>query len=676
MQGQTILLIILSGIIALLLALFQYVYRSKINGLKWVFTFLRFLTYFAILLLIINPKIDRIEFYNEKPNLVVTIDNSSSVEYLGYRDNVHRILDGIKSNEDLKNKFDIEFYSFGNEIKPLDSLGFNDLRTNISEVFSKLDQVYKNSVSPTILITDGNQTYGYDYEYSARGYTQPIYSVILGDTITYSDLKIEQLNVNRYAYFKNKFPVEAIINYSGLNPVKTSFVVKSGNQILFNKPVYLSKTNNSEIINLTLSANTVGLNSYRVEIIPLENEKNTINNSKEFGVEIIDQKSKIAIVHDMVHPDLGALKKSIESGEQRSVTVLKPNELLETIEDFELVILYQPSNAFKTVFDELDRLNKNRFTITGTATDWTFLNSIQDNYYKEESPILEVYQPVLNENFSTFIINDIDFQSFPPLNAAFDPVEFQAKTETILFKSVNRIETDHPLLAISENGDRREAILLGEGIWKWRAQNFMNEKSFEGFDTFISKLILYLASKERKKQLTVNSESLYYSNDDIIITAQYFNKNYEFDANASLSIDIKDENSGIKRSLPLVQSKNRYRVNVSGLPPSDYSFVVKVKNQSLSESGTFKIIEYNVEQQFLNANVSKLKRVAGFSDGASYFVENSEKLISDLLADNSYKTIQKSNKNTVPLIDFKILLILLALSLAIEWFLRKYNGLI
>jgi hypothetical protein len=332
--------------------------------------------------------------------------------------------------------------------------------------------------------------------------------------------------------------------------------------------------------------------------------------------------------------------------------------------------------VFKTVYSELEKLNKNRFTITGIETDWSFLNSIQDNYIKKLSPISEEFQPALNENFTTFIINDIDFQSFPPLSSSFDAVEFKIKTETLLFKTVNRIETDQPLLSIFEDNNRREAILLGEGIWRWRAQNFLSERSFEGFDTFFSKLVLYLASKEGKKRLTVNNESLYYSNENIIISAQYFNKNYEFDSNASLSIDIKDKNSGLSRYLPLILGKNKYQVNLSNLPASEYSFVIKAENQSISESGSFKIIEYNVEQQFLNANISKLNRVASFSKGVSYFVENSDELISDLLNDNSYKTIQKSNKNTVPLIDFKILLLLLSLSLAIEWFLRKYNGLI
>ena len=51
-------------------------------------------------------------------------------------------------------------------------------------------------------------------------------------------------------------------------------------------------------------------------------------------------------------------------------------------------------------------------------------------------------------------------------------------------------------------------------------------------------------------------------------------------------------------------------------------------------------------------------------------------MINDLLSDSRFATIQKSSKKIVPLIDWKYLLALIALSLATEWFIRKYNGLI
>jgi len=676
MSAQTLLYIILSGIIALLLALFQYLYKAKTSRLNVVFTFLRFLTYFTILLLIINPKFDKTTFYNVKPKLVVAVDNSSSILHLKQNEKIVELVNKLKTNPELSAKFEIDIYSFGSEINQEKSFKFDEERTNISKVFTSLKQAYKGNVAPTLLITDGNQTYGKDYEFTATKFNQPIYPIILGDTTTYSDLKIEQLNVNKYSYLKNKFPVEAILVYNGKKSVNTNFIVTSGNSRVYNKPISFSKRNNSQIINFTLPANSVGVKSYRAQLVPLNIEKNTINNSKEFAVDVINQKTNVALVSDLIHPDLGALKKSIESNEQRTVSIINPNNVINKLNDFQLVILYQPNNTFKSVYSEINKLQKNNFTITGGKTDWAFLNSSQKYYSRNISNIKEDYQALLNENYSTFIVDDLDFKSFPPLRSYFEDANFKTNSETILFKSINGIKTNQPLLSTFEVGNRREAVLFGEGIWKWRAQSYMNDQSFNRFDDFIGKLVQYLASNKRKNRLNVIHESFYNGNDDIIISAQYFNKNYEFDARENLSILVKDKISGVEKTFPFILKNNNYQVNLSSLPASEFNFTVKVDGEPISRSGTFKILEFNVEQQFLNADVTKLQQVAANTNGNSYFIDNTEELINDLLNDNRYKTIQKSNKNTVPLIDFKFLLFLIALSLTIEWFLRKYNGLI
>ena len=41
---------------------------------------------------------------------------------------------------------------------------------------------------------------------------------------------------------------------------------------------------------------------------------------------------------------------------------------------------------------------------------------------------------------------------------------------------------------------------------------------------------------------------------------------------------------------------------------------------------TFQILEYNVEQQFLNADVTKLQLLATNSSGSSYFIDNTQTL--------------------------------------------------
>ncbi|WP_142786061.1 VWA domain-containing protein [Changchengzhania lutea] len=677
MQTETLFYIIIAGIIALFLALFQYWYKSKNkSNLQIAFTVLRFVTYFSMLLLIINPKFEQNTLSIEKPNLAVAIDNSASVEHLGRSHQVSAFLNEIKENKDLQSKFNIEFYTFGEALKASDSTTFIEEQTNISEVFTELSQIYKKTIAPILLISDGNQTYGDDYEYTSLVHNQAIFPVILGDTVNYTDLKIEQLNVNKYGYLKNRFPVEAIVVYNGSKSLNSQFEVKQNGIKIYSETVTFSKSNNSKTINFTLPANRVGVSSYKATIVPIQNEKNKINNSQNFAIEIINEQTKIAVISDLLHPDLGVLKKSIETNEQRSIQSMNPKKALSQINDFQLFILYQPNNSFKKLIQSLDRENKNRFVIAGSKTDLSFLNTVNKIYQFETTSQYEDYQAALNPSYAPFIIDDINFESFPPIVSNYGRVDFSIPFDVILNKTLNGISIDQPLLATFETNGRREAVLFGENVWKWRAQSYLNSKSFNGFDDFFGKLIQYLASNKQRDRLNVDYESFYNGNTNIIIKAQYFDANYVFDGRETIEMVLKDESSKETKTLPFVLKNNSYQLNLNGMAPSSYSFTVRTQNNKMSKSGRFQILDYNVEQKFLNANVTKLHQVATNSQGKSYFIDKIEGLIPELLKDNRFQSIQKNNKNIIPLIDWKYLLILIILNLTLEWFLRKYNGLI
>lgn len=677
MQTETIIYIILAGIVALLLALFQYIYKTKsMSKRSMLFAFLRFISIFSILLLLINPKFTQISFTTEKPNLVVAIDNSSSIKHLKQSENVENIIKSISNNDALKNKFNLDFYTFGEDFKASDSLTFSENQSNINEAFNQLAQIYKTNNAPTVLITDGNQTLGSDYEFANSIYKQNVYPVVLGDTVTYVDLKIQQLNVNKYAYLKNKFPVEAVVVYSGNNEIASNFTVTQGKAVVFSKKVMFSKQNNSQIINFNLPASRVGVSTYTATISPIKNEKNTVNNYKNFAVEVIDQKTNIALVSTILHPDLGSFKKSIESNERSTVSILTPIEVLSKLNDFQLVILYQPNNKFKGLFDKLNEENKNRFIVEGSETDLDFLNENNKTVDHNITDQTENYLAELNTNYTSFLLDDINFESFPPLKSNYGSVIFAVPYQTLLYKNVEGISTKEPLLATLETNGRREAVLFGENIWQWRAQSYLNSKSFNQFDDFFGKIVQYLASNKKRSRLNVDYESFYNGSGNIIIKAEFFDKNYVFDSRESLEIKVTDKLSKESKTFPLILKNNNYQVDLSSLRPSEYAFTLRSKNENLFKSGNFQILEYQVEQQFLNANVSKLKQLAAKSGGKPYFVDEYDVLINDLINNNQYQSVQKSNKTNLPLIDWKYLLGIIALSLAAEWFIRKYSGLV
>lgn len=678
MQTTTIVYICIAVVISALVAIFHYYYKTKKRTKKLVlFSFLRFLSVFALLLLIINPKFKQKSYYTEKPVLTIAVDNSSSVAELGYDAKVKTVLENLKNSQELQDKFEIDTYTFSRDLKESDSINFTGSQTNIGKALKDINNLYKDAIAPTILITDGNQTYGNDYQFLSSKIKQPIFPVIAGDTTTFVDVKIDQLNANKYAYLKNKFPVEVIATYTGNETIQTNLVLTADGKRLASKELTFSPTDNSKVVNLNVSATKIGVQTLRATLTPIDSEKNKQNNTRYFAVEVIDQKVKIALISDIVHPDLGALKKSLESNELRGVDIIKPNEASSKLNDYQLVILYQPNRKFTEVYQNIKRLEKNTFTITGTQTDWNFLNDIQTSFRKQDLQETEEVQGKLNTNYTNFLIENIDFSDYPPLENSFGDVEFNVANETILSQTVSGVSTDSPLLATYTNNNIRAAILAGENIWKWRANSFLAQENFIEFDTFLGKLVQYLASKKKRERLTVGYESFYYGNREIQLTAQYFNPSYEFDANANLTAIIKNKDTETTTTYPMLLNTGFYTVDLNNLPPASYSFTVRAEGKNISKSGSFKILEFDIEKQFLNADSKRLGAIAAQSNGKAFHIDNNtSSIISQLISDQRFQTIEKSNEKVVSLIDWKYLLALIAICLALEWFLRKYYGLI
>ena len=663
--------------ISIALAVFMYGYKSKQTGsLRWVFGILRFITLFSILLLIINPKFKSETYTIEKPKLPVLVDNSASIAELGQTENVSQLLQKLKENDAINEKFDVSYYSFGNDFRESDSLSFDEKNTNISKALASANELFKNQTAPTILITDGNQTLGSDYEFSSATYKNPIYPIILGDSAKYTDLKIEQLNTNRYAFLKNQFPVEVIVTYSGTSSVNSEFIVSQGAATVYRTNVSFSENETSKTLNFTLPANSVGLQKYTAQILPLTDEKNKSNNSKQFAVEVIDQATNVLVVSKIVHPDLGALKKSITANDRRTATFKKPAEAVSVLNDYQLVILYQPDRSFASVFAEIEKLNKNTWVISGLQTDWYFLNGAQDNFNKEASNQSDDVQAELNSNYGTFAVENIGFDDFPPLHTEFGALTISVPNEVMLAQTVGGIANGNPLLATMEINGKRDAIWDGEGFWRWRADSFLQTESFQSFDDFIGNLVQYLASNKRRSRLEVASETFYYNNNPVKISAQYFDKNYVFDSRASLNITVKNTETKKTTTFPMLLRNNYFEVDLNSLPAGEYDYTVSVADEAISSSGSFTILDFNVEQQFLNADVEKLRRLAENTNGKSYFTTAYDELVEALLEDANFQNIQRSEQKVIPLIDWEYLLALIALALAAEWFIRKYNGLI
>jgi hypothetical protein len=675
MTNFNVLLLLFSVILAGVISFYQYFYKAKSNTkINWILAFLRFFSIFGLLLLLINPIISRKSTEIIKIPLAVVVDNSSSIENLEANEAAIAASEKINANTKLKDKFDIQNFQFSSAFISAETLDFKGSQSRLDLVGKGLKTNFKRINHATVLISDGNQTQGNDYVY-AFDENKAVYPIVLGDTTTVLDLKISQLNVNKYAFLKNKFPVEVFLSYSGTKSVNADFSISNGKSVIHKQKVNFSANQKSQLVSILLPAEQVGVNIFKASIISSEAEKNTYNNSKNFAVEIIDQKSEIAIISAISHPDLGALKRAIETNKQRNVTILKPSQI-NSLQPYNVLILYQPTSEFKAIFDKNQLAKLNSWIITGKTTDFNFLNQQQAIFEFKMSNQKEDYLATFSNQFNLFSIDNFGVENFPPLENAYGKITPKTKIETLIGARISNVELNSPLLTFAEFQGNRTCFLFGENSWKWRLQSHLDNQSFEKFDLLMDKIIQFLATNDLRKSLVVTHENFYNSGDAIEINAQFFNKNYELDENARLSISVKNKSAKQTKSYDLLKTANAYKVNLDGLSAGNYTFTVTENNSKTAYSNSFEVLDFDIEKQFVNPDYAKLNQLAIQTKGKAYLPSEVDLLIESLLANEAYKPIQKEIIKKEPLIDWVWILIIIAISLASEWFIRKYNGLL
>jgi hypothetical protein len=673
LQTTTILHLLLAFLISVGTAYFQYFHKVKRSAkINILLSILKTFSLFLLMLLFINPKVKITVLENIKPTLSILVDDSKSISFFKEEKNIQKLISKLNNNSILSAKFTIENLTFSRDLKVLDSLSFSGPETNIHKALTAVNKLNNTKNAPIVLLTDGNQTIGNDYAFINS--KQTIYPVVFGDTIQYKDALIRQINVNKYSYIKNKFPVEVILNYEGNETIQTKFSIFRNGKTIFSKNIQFSKEENSQIITTNLRATKKGINYYTAAVQKINDEKNIKNNTKNFSVEVLDEQIKVLLLTSVLHPDIGAFKKAIESNKQRSVAVVMIDDFKNRLSDYQLIIIYQPNSLFRTVLGEMKKENSNFLLITGANTDWDFINKQQLNFSKEQLSQTENYGAIYNPSFLTFLQKDIGFNKFSPLIDKFGEITFSKEHQNLVFQNINGLQTQQPLISVLEENNQKIGVIFGEGIWKWRAASYLKTNSFQDFDQFIGNLVQYLSSSKKRNRLEVNSESIYPANASINISAFYTDTNYQFDARASLEITITNTKTNEITKLPFSLTDTSYQIELENFSSGEYSFKVTVLGQKSTAYGSFKIAYYQIEEQFSNANVAKLTKLADRTGGVLYYKNEIETLFKNLLENKAYYTVQKRRVNEQNLLDLEWILIFIISLFTAEWFLRKYFG--
>ncbi len=669
---QTVLWIVLCLALSLGLVWFQYFFRARPIGARWWLAALRFIALFGLLLLLVNPKIERADLITEPHRLLLLYDNSASLKDSLSKAGIEAVQRMFGDNPSLQERFQVETYSFGTGVSRTDSLDFSAPSTDIAGALHALESAYRGENALILLATDGQENSGRAYANDPT-LTLPVYPVVLGDTTRYRDLRIDRINTNRYSFLGNQYPIEVLYTYSGEQAAEGEFRLFDNNRVIHRQLVPLEAGGNSGRIDLMLRADAVGLHRLSAVLSPLAGERNRANNTRQAGLEVVDERMRIGLVSRKAHPDIGALKRSIESNQQREFRQLSPEEAVSDEFEADLLILYEPDASFQSLYTALSGNRLPVFTITGPATDWSFLNRMQRVYDFTDAGPAEELLPEPNASFDYFDASAWQVSAYPPLEGQLGSMQIFHDHQVLLGQRIKGVSLGEPLLVLIRS-ERREGLLLGQGLWKWRLQEFRESGSFENFDALWGKIWLFLSADGGSGRLTLEYRPIYEGQAEARLRARFFDESYTFDPEARLLLQATDSTGTERLAVPMTLRPGYFETDLGDLPAGTYTFSVTAEGTGFSRTGQFSLQGFDLEAQQSGADAVKLASLAEATGGALYFPENLNVFEDSLLQADRFRPVQKSRRNVVSLIDYRWLLAFIILALGTEWFIRKYKG--
>ena len=657
-------------ILAGLIVYYQYFFKKKLTRDSTILAFLRFVSILGVLVLLINPKFEQKITEVIKPKLLLGTDNSASILHSDSSEELKELRQQFLMDVELNQRFDMSDFLFGSGLDTDTVLSFREQQTNVFNAVKDLDALTEKQKSAIVLLTDGHQTFGRNYAFMAT--KSPVFPMVIGDTIENPDINISRINVNAYATLENNFPVEIFLNSNATKNLNSRLIVERNGFELYSSQVSFSKEENSKRITFYLPADSIGMQLYRARLLPFNDETEVRNNNKNFGVEVLDEKTEVAIVYGVLHPDLGTIKRSIESNKQRKATLIHIDEFEINKDQYTLYVLYQPNMAFTSLFEEIEKEEKNYLLITGLHTDWNFLNRIQKSFTKVVNGEEEAYFPAYQEDFNTFFTEDIDFESVPPLQGQFGDVKINSDHEVMINQKINDVLTKAPLLATFESNELKRVVLFGENIWKWRSHSFELSDSFDKFDAFFNSLIQFLQLADRDKDMELFYKPVYHAQEAIRIQVKNYDSNLNIELNSKLVLKLNDNLDEI----PFYVKNNSYEVQMNSLDTGVYRFEVKELGSNKVMKGSFVVEAFSLEEGSTRPNIEDLELLAQNTEGSLFYQDQFQEVKSELLDNSEFRSTQIERNKMISLIDWRWLLGLIVLSLSLEWFLRKYRGMI
>jgi len=666
-------------------ALILYKPTGHLNKALRNFLFaLRTIAITTVAFLLFSPLVKTVNRTVEKPLIILAQDNSASILLSKNKDfnqqNYNNQLN--KLEKDLSADYELRTFNFAEKIESGLDLNYGGSLTDISSLFKLIDNQFSNrNIGAVIIGTDGIYNRGSNPLYESKNLKAPIYTIALGDTIAKRDLLISNVNYNSIVYLENEFQVGVNIEAYQSDGGTSQLTVSSESGILVSKPISIKSNEFRQTVLLNLPANKKGIQSYMIRLASLSNELSLVNNTQTIFVEVIDGRKNVLIISNAPHPDISAIRQSIEINKNYSVKVRMVQDVSPAeIQEAGLLILHQLPSISNTAREVLKLgASKPILYILGAQSDISAFSASQSLMTLTTTGMMQEAIAGIKTDFYAFTLSESSrsrISNFGPLLTPFGNYSLKGPSSLLMNQQIGKLLTEKPLLLFAENVQSRVAVLAGEGIWRWRLEDFQENSSHEAIDELITKTVQYLVSADDKRKFRVYpSKNTFDENEHIILNAELYNDAFELVNTPDVNISLKNKN-GKSYSFVFSRTLNSYKLDAGELAAGEYNYTAvttlgKVKHQA---EGQFIISRQEAEYKQSIANHQLLYAMAKQNGGQMLFPKQLDELPALIRANENVKTVSYENPKYSELIDLKLLFFIILALLSLEWLSRKRNG--
>jgi hypothetical protein len=682
-----ILLCILAGALYAGVLYFRELRLKEVSRwLRGSMAVFRFLAVFFLAFLLLSPLLKTNFREVSKPVIVIAQDASGSL--LMGRDSAFNKTEYPKKLqafiESLSDKYEVKTYSFGDHFRQDADFTYPDKFTDFSSLFDEVRTRYSDrNLGAVIVASDGIYNQGQSPVYTAEGIRAPVFTIAMGDTTIRKDLLLAKVVSNRIAFLGNTFPIEIVVDAKRCAGENSVLTVSKGGQVLFSKPLNIATDPYTETVPVQLTASSIGLQRYTVAVKTIDGEHNVLNNRQDIFIDVLDAREKVLIVAAVPHPDIGALKLSIESNDNYQVETFTLENFNKPVNGFNLAILHAiPSETVpaQKLLADLAAAKIPTFYITGQQSRYNAFNNLSTGVTilsGNQQP--NDCEPLPVPDFPLFNLSEQAKNYIPKLPAVTCPFGNFKTTPAVtpfMKQKIGASKTDYPMWVFSQQDDRKVSVFVGEGLWKWRLHDFADHGNHEIFNELVGKLVQYLSVREERSFFRVTTKTNFLENESVQFEAEVYNQSYELINTPDVSVTITDEDGKKFGPSTFTKTGKGYHIDKGAMHVGQYKYdaSTKVGEKVYKQSGTFSVSPLVIEFANTTADHQVLYNLAKRHNGEMYMPAELDALHDALLKREDIKPVIYNSKKLLDLINLWWIFALIMLLLTAEWFFRKRNG--